>query len=93
MVKKRFSSKQNDFTQTRGCSRRLRENSKTERVKNVKEVKKGCTFCSNKYRCPDAFTDISELCDAYDHSTRICYDCKEYAEAHKKESGKESKNV
>ena len=40
-------------------------------------IEKGCVYCADKHTCPDAFTEVSPKCGAYDHSPAItlCSGC------------------
>lgn len=37
-------------------------------MEKVIKQKRGCTFCDDKFVCPDAFSEVSQYCGAYDHT-------------------------
>lgn len=40
----------------------------TPKDKPQTEIKRGCTHCKDKADCPDAFTEVSQYCGAYEQT-------------------------
>lgn len=43
-------------------------------------MERGCTGCLDYHTCPDAFTDVSKLCNAYDWEQSVVLSAKQEAD-------------